>query len=366
MKAAADARSDRDLLIVARTDAIATDGFDGRDRARRRLSRGRRGRDLRRGARATIDEIAEIRAGCRGRRSSTSCSAAARRNCRSKLKELGYAGVLYANVALQAALEGMQVALGVLRRDGLSVRPPASSLDFSERRRLVHEDPFDALERRSVTPAWTTQANRALNYGVERAHASLDRRRRPHRASRWRPSWAGAAFPAALIGDQRRHRTDPKVTWFGPTLHRFLSHSGIAARCATSTLSQRLSAMTQSMSRLRRLRLGHERFPGCAGDVPARQSPRSASACRRTCSTPIACSTSWQTLALCGSARAPTSRRFREAAIVSVAQVRDAATTRPMTSRQAISCAPTAAPTWVAARRHHHERQSGAGLRRPT
>ena len=68
-----------------------------------------------------------------------------------KLKELGYAGVIYANVALQAAVKGMQAALGELRRKGHMGEATDMVADFSERQRLVHKDDYDALERKYVT-----------------------------------------------------------------------------------------------------------------------------------------------------------------------------------------------------------------------
>jgi 2-methylisocitrate lyase-like PEP mutase family enzyme len=67
-----------------------------------------------------------------------------------KLKEFGYAGVIYANVALQSALKGMQAALGELRRKGHMGDAMKLVTDFSERQRLVHKEEFDALERKYV------------------------------------------------------------------------------------------------------------------------------------------------------------------------------------------------------------------------
>src|SRR5439155_23361964 len=67
-----------------------------------------------------------------------------------KLKQLGYAGVIYANLALQAALKGMQAALGELRRRGHIGDALNLIADFSERQRLVHKDEFDALERKYI------------------------------------------------------------------------------------------------------------------------------------------------------------------------------------------------------------------------
>ena len=56
-----------------------------------------------------------------------------------KLKELGYAGVIYANVALQAAVKGMQAALGELRRKGHMGEATGMVADFAERQRLTGE-----------------------------------------------------------------------------------------------------------------------------------------------------------------------------------------------------------------------------------
>ena len=65
-----------------------------------------------------------------------------------KLKQLGFAGVLYANLALQASLRGMQLALGVLRKTGQVGNATDLAVDFSERQRLVGKDEFDALEKK--------------------------------------------------------------------------------------------------------------------------------------------------------------------------------------------------------------------------
>ena len=65
-----------------------------------------------------------------------------------KLRELGYAGVLYANVALQSALRGMQEALSVLRKNGRMGDAAHLAVDFAERQRLVGKPEFDALERK--------------------------------------------------------------------------------------------------------------------------------------------------------------------------------------------------------------------------
>jgi 2-methylisocitrate lyase-like PEP mutase family enzyme len=150
IKAAVDTRRDPDLLIIARTDAIAPEGFAAA------LERAAAYREA--GADVTfveaptsIEEIAEIPRRLPwpqliniviGGRTPELPNA--------KLKELGYAGVIYANLALQSALKGMQAALGELRRKGHIGDALNLIADFSERQRLVHKDEFDALERKYI------------------------------------------------------------------------------------------------------------------------------------------------------------------------------------------------------------------------
>jgi 2-methylisocitrate lyase-like PEP mutase family enzyme len=150
IKAAVDTRRDPDLLIIARTDAIAPEGFAAA------LERAAAYREA--GANVTfveaptsIEEIAEIPRRLPwpqliniviGGRTPELPNA--------KLKELGYAGVIYANLALQSALKGMQAALGELRRKGHIGDALNLIADFSERQRLVHKDEFDALERKYI------------------------------------------------------------------------------------------------------------------------------------------------------------------------------------------------------------------------
>jgi len=152
VKAAADARRDGDLVIVARTDAIATNGFEAA------IERAHAYRDA--GADVTFveapktpEQIADIprllpwpqiiNIVLGGRTPELP---------NAKLKQLGFAGVLYANIALQSAVRGMQVALGVLRKNGQLGDATAFAVDFAERQRLVDKAEFDALERK-YTPA---------------------------------------------------------------------------------------------------------------------------------------------------------------------------------------------------------------------
>lgn len=148
VKAAADARRDPDLLIIARTDAIAVEGYEAA------ITRAIAYRDA--GADVTfveaptsMQQIADIPRRLHwpqlinivlGGRTPELPNA--------KLKELGYAGVIYANIALQAAVKGMQAALAELWRKGHMGEAAKLAVDFAERQRLVGKDEFDALERK--------------------------------------------------------------------------------------------------------------------------------------------------------------------------------------------------------------------------
>jgi 2,3-dimethylmalate lyase len=151
IKAAVDTRHDPDLLIIARTDAIAPEGFAAA------LERAAAYREA--GADVTfveaptsMEEIAEIpRRLPLPQLINIVIGGRTPELPNAKLKELGYAGVIYANLALQSALKGMQAALGELRRRGHIGDALNLITDFSERQRLVHKDEFDALERKYVT-----------------------------------------------------------------------------------------------------------------------------------------------------------------------------------------------------------------------
>ena len=150
IKAAVDTRRDADLLVIARTDAIAPEGFAAAiDRAAAYREAGADVTFVE--APTSMEEIAEIPRRLPwpqliniviGGRTPELPNA--------KLKELGYAGVIYANVALQSALKVMQAALGELRRKGHIGDALNLLTDFAERQRLVHKDEFDALERKYV------------------------------------------------------------------------------------------------------------------------------------------------------------------------------------------------------------------------
>jgi 2,3-dimethylmalate lyase len=147
IKAAVDTRRDGDLLIIARTDAIAPEGFE--EAIARAAAYHEAGADVTFvEAPTSMEQIADIpRLLPWPQLLNIVLGGRTPELPNEEVKELGYAGVIYANVALQSALLGMQAALGELRRNG-SMRDAAKLvIDFSERQRLVRKDEFDALER---------------------------------------------------------------------------------------------------------------------------------------------------------------------------------------------------------------------------
>ena len=148
IKAAVDQRIDGDLVIVARTDARAVFGLDAAiERAQAYIEAGAdatfveapldRGELERIAGALPAPQIANIVFGGQtppvGQRD---------------LATMGFAGVLYANAALQAAVHGMREVLGELRRSGSldAVRDKVAS--FEVRQRLVDKGAYDGLEQR--------------------------------------------------------------------------------------------------------------------------------------------------------------------------------------------------------------------------
>jgi 2-methylisocitrate lyase-like PEP mutase family enzyme len=152
IKAAVDARWQDDVLIVARTDAIAVEGFEAA------IARAAAYREA--GADATfveaptsLEQIAEIprRLPC-PQLINIVLGGQTPELPNARLRELGYAGVIYANVALQAAVKGMQAALGELKQRGHMGDAMQLVAEFSERQRLVRLHEFEALERKYAGP----------------------------------------------------------------------------------------------------------------------------------------------------------------------------------------------------------------------
>jgi 2-methylisocitrate lyase-like PEP mutase family enzyme len=148
IKAAVDARRDPDLLIMARTDAAATQGFDAAVERAQRFAEA--GADiLFVEAVTTADEVRALPRRLAAPQlvnmvigGKTPIVGA------DELKGLGYGFVLYANAALQGAVAGMQRVLGALQQAGRVDEDPALVVPFAERQRLVDKPRWDELEQR--------------------------------------------------------------------------------------------------------------------------------------------------------------------------------------------------------------------------
>ncbi|MEF9963607.1 MAG: isocitrate lyase/PEP mutase family protein [Comamonas sp.] len=148
IKAAVDARRDPNLLIMARTDAAATHGFEAAvERAQRFAEAG-----------ADILFVEAVTSAEEIRALPTRLAAPQLMNMviggktpifdAEQLAALGYGIVLYANAALQGAVAGMQKTLTVLRDEKAVQEASGLVATFAERQRLVGKPAWDTLEQR--------------------------------------------------------------------------------------------------------------------------------------------------------------------------------------------------------------------------
>ena len=150
IKAACDARRDKDLLIMARTDAAAVHGFEAAVERAQRFSEA--GADiLFVEAVTSADEIRALpQRLAKPQLMNMVIGGKTPIFSAEELGGLGYGIVLYANAALQGAVAGMQKALTVLRDTQRIDEDPALVAPFAERQRLVRKGEWDALEKRYI------------------------------------------------------------------------------------------------------------------------------------------------------------------------------------------------------------------------
>jgi 2-methylisocitrate lyase-like PEP mutase family enzyme len=152
VRAATDARREG-MVIIARTDACAVEGFEAAiDRAQSYIAAGADMTFVE--APETLDDLKAVprRLGAPqllnmvlgGKTPIIEAAEAAR---------IGFALVLYANAALQGAILGMETALKALRDKGVLEEGAVAS--FAERQRLVDKASFDAMETRYAAGAPT-------------------------------------------------------------------------------------------------------------------------------------------------------------------------------------------------------------------
>ena len=151
IKAAVDSRR-QNMVIIARTDACAVDGFEAAiERASRFAEAGADVTFVE--APETLDDLKAV-----PRR----LSAPQMLNMvlggktpivdRTAAAEMGFSLVLYANAALQGAVQGMQATLSALKKNGVLSEGAVTS--FAERQRLVDKGGYDGMEERYAAKAF--------------------------------------------------------------------------------------------------------------------------------------------------------------------------------------------------------------------
>ena len=255
-------------MIVARTDAIAVEGFDAAmDRAHAFREAGADVGFVE--APTTPEQIAAIGKLPWPQLANIVIGGKTPELPNAKLRELGFAGVIYANTALQAAVLGMQRALAHLK---------ANRQHRRQARPARHLRRAPAAGRHRELPGHGAQIQ------MTRARAGADRRRRAGRSgARRRPRLARRALHA-----HREDRRRDRAAEDGPGRHPHdgvlpaLGHRRLGARRA---LPARLSAgLRLSSPRSTATSSAASRSPAAASSPARRKARRSASACRRTCS----------------------------------------------------------------------------------
>ena len=148
IKAAVDTRHDPNLLIMARTDAAATHGFEAAVERAQKFAEA--GADIL--FVEAVTQAEEVRALPQRLAQPQLMNMVIGGKTPifngDQLGELGYGIVLYANAALQGAVMGMQNALTTLR-DAREVQESSGLVTpFAERQRLVSKPAWDVLEKR--------------------------------------------------------------------------------------------------------------------------------------------------------------------------------------------------------------------------
>jgi len=150
IKAAVDARR-HGMLVMARTDAAATHGFEAAVERAARFAEA--GADIL--FVEAVTKLEEVRALPQRLPKPQLMNMVIGGKTpifgAEELGQLGYGIVLYANAALQGAVMGMQNALTTLRDEKQVLESSGLVATFAERQRLVGKPAWDALEQRYST-----------------------------------------------------------------------------------------------------------------------------------------------------------------------------------------------------------------------
>ncbi|MBW7921271.1 MAG: oxaloacetate decarboxylase [Rubellimicrobium sp.] len=148
IKAAVDARHSEDFLIMARTDARAVEGFEAA--LERCHAFEEAGADIIfLEAPESVDEMRALPQAIRKPQIVNIVVGGKTPALPTEdLAAMGFSLVLYANVALQAAIHGMKSALSALKSGGDVSEASGLVATFADRQAVVRKPFFDALEKR--------------------------------------------------------------------------------------------------------------------------------------------------------------------------------------------------------------------------
>lgn len=149
VQAATDARRNDDVLVIARTDARAVEGFEpALERAQAYLDAGADVTFVE--APRTVDEVHAVPARLGAPQVVNLVEGG--KTPLLPTSELGdFRIALFANAALQGALRGMREVLGAIRESGDLTSAQPLLADWTERQRMVDKPGFDAAEKRYAT-----------------------------------------------------------------------------------------------------------------------------------------------------------------------------------------------------------------------
>jgi 2-methylisocitrate lyase-like PEP mutase family enzyme len=151
VQAAVDARRNDDVLVIARTDARAVEGFDAAvERAARYAEAGADVTFVE--APASVEELLSVPHRLPGVPQVANLVEGGRTPLVPVGRLADFRVAIFANVALQGAIRGMQRALGTLRDTGSLSAAAADVAGWDERQRIVRKPVFDELERRYAAP----------------------------------------------------------------------------------------------------------------------------------------------------------------------------------------------------------------------
>lgn len=148
VRAAVDARLDPEVLVIARTDALATEGIGAAiDRAGAYLEAG--ADILFVEAPRTVEQMARVVREVPGLHMANMVEGGLTPlTSREELGELGFSIALYANAAMRGAVAGMRQVMDHLMTHGDTKEAADLMISWADRQELVRKPEFDELDRR--------------------------------------------------------------------------------------------------------------------------------------------------------------------------------------------------------------------------